>query len=124
MPLVGGLEVDRVNLLADQEVGVAGVDDVDLLQHLADDHLNVLVVDADPLQAVDLLDLVDEIGRQLLNALDREDIVRGGIAVDDVLALLDDVAVLKMNVLRLRDQVLDRSRRPPRSARSIGAACS
>ena len=99
---------DRVDLLADQEVGVAGVDDVDLLQHLAHDHFDVLVVDADALQAVDLLDLVDEIGGQFLDALDGENVVRGGIAVDDILALLDHVAVLKVNVLRLRDQVLDR----------------
>ena len=32
--------------------------DLDLLQHLAHDHLDVLVVDLDALQAVDALDLV------------------------------------------------------------------
>ena len=122
--LVGRLEIELVDLLADQEVGVAGIDDVDLLQHLADDHLDVLVVDADALQAVDLLDLVDEIGRQLLDALDRENVVRGGIAVDDVLALLDDVAVLQMDVLRLRDQVLDRLDALLARLDRSGAACS
>jgi hypothetical protein len=34
---------------------------LDLLQHLANDHLDVLVVDQDALQPVDFLDLVDEI---------------------------------------------------------------
>src|SRR6185437_11114971 len=40
------------------------------------------------------------------DALDGEDVVRGGIALDDIIALLNDVAVLKVNVLALRDQVL------------------
>ena len=91
-----------------KQLGLAGVVDLDLLQHLADDHLDVLVVDLDALQPVDLLDFVDQIGGQFLDALDGEDVVRGGIAVDDVVALLDDVAILQMDVLALRDQVLAR----------------
>ena len=53
------------DLLAAQEAGVAGVGDLDLAQHLANDHLDVLVVDLHALQAVDVLDLVDQVGRQL-----------------------------------------------------------
>ena len=60
------------------------------------------------LQPVDLLDLVDEVVGQRLDALDRQDVVRRRVAVDDVVALLDDVAVLHGDVLALRDQVLDR----------------
>jgi hypothetical protein len=81
--------------------------DLDLLQHLADDHLDVLVVDGHALEAIDLLDLVDEVGGQLLDALDRQDVVRRRVAVEDVVALLDRVAVLEMERLALRDQVLD-----------------
>ena len=95
-----------VDLLALQQLGIAGVVDLDLLQHLANDHLDVLVVDVDALQPVDLLDFVDQIGRQFLDALDGENVVRGGIAFDDIIALLDDVAILQMDVLALRDQVL------------------
>ena len=40
-------------------------------QHLAHDHLDVLVVDLHALQAVDLLHLVDQVLRELLLALDR-----------------------------------------------------
>ena len=43
---VGLVELDLVDLLALDQVGVAGIDDLDLLQHLPDDHLDVLVVDA------------------------------------------------------------------------------
>ena len=104
------VELDLVDLLALDQVGLAGVVDLDLLQHLADDHLDVLVVDRHALQPVDLLDLVDEIGGEFLDALDRQDVVRRRVAVDDVVALLDDVAILQMDVLALRDQVLDRLR--------------
>ena len=97
-----------IDLLAFEEAGVARIDDVDLLQHLTHDHFDVLVVDVDALQPVDLLDLVDEVSRKLLHALDRQNVVRRRIAVDDVIALLDDVAVLKVNVLALRDQIFDR----------------
>ena len=83
-------------------------DDVDLLQHLPHDHFDVLVVDVDALQPVDFLDLVDEIGGQFLDALDRQNVVRRRIAVDDVIALLDNVAILQMDVLALRDQIFDR----------------
>ena len=46
-----------VDLLADQQGGVAAVGDLDLLQHLANDHLDVLVVDLHALESIDLLDL-------------------------------------------------------------------
>ena len=91
-----------------QKIGTAAIGDLDLLQHLANDHLDVLVVDVHALQAIDFLDLVHEIGGKLLDALDRQDVVRRGIAVDDEVALFDEVAVLEMDVLALRDQVLDR----------------
>ena len=99
-----------VDLLAIEEAGVAGIDDIDLLQHLTHDHFDVLVVDVDALQPVDLLDLVDEVGGELLHALDRQNVVRRRIAVDDVIALLHDVAVLQMDVLALGDQIFDRLR--------------
>ena len=91
---IGVLEVDPVHLLALEELGVARIVDLDLLQHLADDHLDMLVVDRHALEPVDLLDLVDEIGGQLLDALDGQDVVRRRVAVEQVVALLDAVALL------------------------------
>ena len=114
------VEFDLVDLLAGQQLGFAGVVDLDLLQHLANDHLDVLVVDLHTLQPVDLLDLVDKIGGQLLHALDRQDVVRRRIAVEDVVALFDEVAFLHVDVLALRDQVLDRL--TPRPAARSDAA--
>src|SRR5215211_3137391 len=100
------IELDLVELLALDQVGLTRLVDLHLLQHLADDHLDVLVVDVDALQPVDLLALVDQIGGEILDALDRKDVVRRGVALDDEVALLDDVAILQMDVLALRDQVL------------------
>ena len=45
-------------------------------EHLADDDLDVLVVDAHALEAVDLLDLVDQVLRQRLLAQHLQDVVR------------------------------------------------
>ena len=75
-PLVLALEDVLLDLLVDQEVRVADVLDAHAAQHLTNDDLDVLVVDADALQAVDLLDLVDEPGRELLLALHAQDVVR------------------------------------------------
>ena len=102
------VELDLVDLLALQERGAAGLGDLPLLQHLADDHLDVLVVDLHALQPVDLLHLLDQVVGQRLDAHDGEDVMGGRVAVHDVLALLDEVAFLHRDVLALRHHVLDR----------------
>ena len=102
------VDFELVEVVALEQAGVARLEDLDLLQHLANDRLDVLVVDRHALQPVDLLDLVDQEVGQRLDALDAQDIVRVGIAVDDVLALADHVAVVDGDVLALRDQELDR----------------
>ena len=65
------LEPEAVDLLVDQELGVADLLDLHGAHHLADDDLDVLVVDRHVLRAVDLLDLVDQVALQLLLAQDR-----------------------------------------------------
>ena len=106
--LVLPLEDVLLDLLVDEEVRVAHVLDADAAQHLADDDLDVLVVDGDALQAVDLLDLVDEVRRQLLLALHAQDVVRVRRPVHQRLARADAVARLHLDVLALGDQVLAR----------------
>jgi hypothetical protein len=86
---------------------VAWIGDLDLLQHLTNDHLDVLVVDGHALQAIDLLDFVDEIGRKRFHALDRQNVVRCRVAVDQVLTLFNGIAFLKVEVLAFRDEVFD-----------------
>ena len=103
-----------VEVVALEQAGVARLEDLDLLQHLTDDRLDVLVVDRHALQSVDLLDLVHQEVGQRLDAQDAQDVVRIRVAVDEVLALADHVAVVDGDVLALGDQELDRARhRPP-----------
>ena len=91
--------------------------DLGLLQHLPDDHLDVLVVDRHALEPVDLLDLVDEIVGQLLDALDRQDVVRRGMAVEQELALLDTIAFLHGEMRVPWGSDTRPARRRPRPAR-------
>ena len=95
-----------LDLLAHDEAGVARIDDRDAAQHLAHDHLDVLVVDLHALQPVDVLHLVDDVARERLHPLEAQDVVRVGRAVDDRLALVDHLPVVHGDVLVLRDQVL------------------
>ena len=55
------LELEAVEELHRQKLGVTGLFDADLAEHLADDDLDVLVVDRHTLAPVDLLDLVDHV---------------------------------------------------------------
>ena len=77
-PLVLLLEDVLLDLLVDEEVGVAHVLDAHAAQHLPNDDLDVLVVDLHALEAVDLLDLVDQVLRELLLAEHPQDVVRVG----------------------------------------------
>ena len=91
-----------------QQVRIAGIVDLDLLQHHAHDHFDVLVVDGHALQTVDVLDFVDEEVRQLFDALDGQDVVRRRVAVEDVVALLDAVAMLHGEALAARHEEFER----------------
>ena len=107
-PLVLLLEDVLLDLLVDQEVGVADVLDAHAAEHLANDDLDVLVVDGDALQAVNLLDFVHQPSRELLLALHAQDVVRVRRAVLQRLARAHAVARLHLDVLALGDQVLAR----------------
>ena len=84
-----------VDELPRQEVRVALLVDPDLLEHLAHDQLDVLVVDVHALGLVDLLHLLDEVdldagaplGRRL--AAVRQQLVRVQVALVELLADLD-----------------------------------
>ena len=100
------LEVEPVDLVAPEEAGVARIGDLHLAQHLADDDLDVLVVDFDALEAVDLLHFVDEMLLQILRSADIEDFMRDDGAFGELLALLHEVALEDDDVLVERDEML------------------
>ena len=75
-----------------QVVGVALLVDPHLLEHLADDQLDVLVVDVDALGLVDLLDLLDEVLLGLGAPADRQQLVRVDRALVELRAGADLLA--------------------------------
>src|SRR5262249_11371404 len=74
--------------------------------HLADDGLNVLVRDADALQAVDFLDLIDEVLLQLTLAEDLQNVMRVARTVDEGIAGAQTLAFLHVDVDAARNAVL------------------
>ena len=67
--IVGIHEIPLVHELILEEISVSGIGDLDLAHHLADNNLEVLVVDLHTLETVDRLNLVDDI----LLSLDRSE---------------------------------------------------
>ncbi|KAG1437930.1 hypothetical protein G6F57_020061 [Rhizopus arrhizus] len=78
--IVGVQQFRALDLLARDELGIASVDDVHTTQHLTNNHFDVLVVDLHALQTVHVLHFVDDVGRQLLDALQTQDVVGIGRA--------------------------------------------
>ena len=69
------------------QVGVTGIGDFNLTQHLTHDGLDVLVVDLYTLQTVYVLDFVDDVTASS-DALQTQDVVRVGRTIGDNLTLL------------------------------------
>src|SRR5579863_4165010 len=98
-------EVELVELLLEQERGVAHVFHLHPAHHLANDHFDVLVVDVDTLQAIDFLDFVDQVSLQFFFAQHGENVVRVERAVHQRLAGLHPLAFLHVDVNAARHLV-------------------
>src|SRR5499427_8839037 len=98
-------EAELVHLLFEEEVGVTNVFDLDPAHHLARDGLDVLVVDVHALEAVNLLNGVDEVSLRELFAEHGEKVMEVERAVDKGFTGLDVVAFLNVDVYAARDGV-------------------
>ena len=83
-----------------------GLGDLHLAQHLADDDLDVLVVNLHALEAINFLHFVDQVLLQILRSADLEDFVRNDRTFGELLALLHEVALEDDDVLVQRDEML------------------
>src|SRR5665213_2299555 len=92
--------------LSRQQVGVAGIVDAHLAHHLADDDLDVLVVDVDALAAVHALHLTDQVVLDILTAAHKEQFLRADRALRDAVAGNNVVAVTDDQLSRRRNGVL------------------
>src|SRR5437773_1864579 len=88
-----------VHVLPLQELRGPGFDDLHLLQHLAHDHADVLVVDLHALQPIHLLDLVEQILLHRPRALDPQDVVRVHRSLGEAVAGAHAVALVHAQVL-------------------------
>src|SRR5450830_1908452 len=93
-------------LLANDVVGVAGIDDLNTAQHLTHDYFDVLVIDLHALQTVHVLDFVNDVTCQCFDTQQTQDVLRIGWAVHDHLALVHDLAVMHQHLFVLGDQEL------------------
>src|SRR6266567_3615402 len=94
-----------IHVLPLQELRGPGLDDLHLLQHLADDHADMLVVDLHALQPVHLLDLVEQILLHRPWALDPQNVVRVHRSLGKAVAGAHAVALVHAQVLTGRHLV-------------------
>ena len=92
--LVGVHQLQNVDHRAGEQVGVAGFLHTHLAHHLADDDLDMLIVDVNALLTVDLQNLLNEVVVNGGSAADAQHVVRVERALLQLAALFDHVAVL------------------------------
>src|SRR5690554_166115 len=98
----------QLDLITLDEAGITNLCDLHLAQHLTQNRLDVLVVDLHTLQAVDVLDLVDDVTGQGADAQQAQDVVRIARTVGDHFTLVDLLAFEHVQVTPLGNQLLVR----------------
>ena len=114
--------LDHARALHDFALEIAGIctlDDFDLAQHLADHDFDVLVVDLHTLQAINILDFLDQVFGQGLRAEQAQDVMRVQLAVGDHLTLLHVLTLEHVDVAPFRYQRFDRLVVVPRNDQAL-----
>src|SRR5476651_2702193 len=100
--------VSQLHLVALDEGGIAGFSDFNFTQHLTQDGLDVLVVDLHALQAVNVLDLVDDVLGQRTHTQQTQDVVWIAWTVGDNFAAVHLFAFEDVQVTPLWNQLFVR----------------
>ena len=103
--LVLVVEAEAIDLLLEEEGGVADIFNLHPAEHLPDDGFDVLVRDGHALETVDFLDFIDEVHLQLALAEDFENVMRVAGAVDESVAGAEALAFLDVDVDAAGDRV-------------------
>ena len=98
-------------MFAFQQSGVTAFGDFPFLQHLAYDHFDMLVVDFNTLQTIHILHLIDHVICQRFNAHNGQNIMRGWVAIHDVIALLHKITLGNRNMLSFRNHIFHQLQR-------------
>src|SRR6185312_6516773 len=99
---------EAVDQLARQQPGVAVVDHGDLAEHLANDDLDVLVVDRNTLRAVHALHTADQVDLNRTNTTNPQNLLGVDGADVQLLPELDVLAILDEEGRALEHRVGDR----------------
>ena len=94
--LIGGVKFQNVHHRAIQQLRVAGILHTNFSHHLADNDLNVLIVDVNALLTVHTQDLLDEVVVHCVIAADVQNLVGVQCAVGELGALFNDIAILHL----------------------------
>ena len=98
-PLVLVAEDLAIHVLPFEELRLARLHDSNLLQHLLDDHADVLVVDLHALEAVNLLHFVEQILLHRARSLDPQNVVRIDRTLGETVTGAHAVALVHAQVL-------------------------
>src|SRR5690606_35331196 len=96
------------HLVTLDEAGVASLTDLNRAQHLTKDRLDVLVVDLHTLQAVHVLNLVDDVLGQGADTQQAQDVMRVARTIGDHFTLVHLLAFDDVQVAPLRNQLFVR----------------
>src|SRR5258708_2928521 len=105
-PIVDRHRPRAIELFTAQQRGITDAQDLGLAQHLADDHLDVLVIDLHALQPINVLDFAYQVVGERLHTLQAQDVVRIGLAIGDDFATLDLLALEDVELAPFRNQLL------------------
>src|SRR6266446_3550513 len=100
------VEFQSINLITPEQLGITRFGNFHLPQHLANDDLDVLIVDLNTLEAVNLLHLIDQMFLQVLWSADIKDFMRYNWTFGQLRTLLHKVPLEDDDVFIERDKVL------------------
>ena len=100
------LDISELNLLSSKKIRVAGLSDINFAQHLAYDHLDMLVVDLYALQTINVLDFLNQVSSQCLDTQQTQDVLGIWLAIGDYFATLNLLTFEHIDISPLRNQFL------------------
>lgn len=106
--LVDILKIDEVKVVKRNIEGIEGLSDLKIMKNMEKDKLDVIVVDKKEMKEIELMDLVKEVGRKRLKEIDRKNVMRWRVEVEDIIKILDEVKVMKMERIEIRNEIIKR----------------
>lgn len=104
--LVDILKIDEVKVVKRNIEGIEGLSDLKIMKNMEKDKLDVIVVDKKEMKEIELMDLVKEVGRKRLKEIDRKNVMRWRVEVEDIIKILDEVKVMKMERIEIRNEII------------------